>query len=79
MTIQELRTQRDAVLLDRFCEKGVFLDIAGKTIGGVCRAGDMGEVLTVLHVFDAKEDALLEIRRKLGEIRRKLGEVTANL
>jgi len=56
---QELRNQRDDVLINRFCEKGTFIDIGGKTIGGVCRPVDMSELLTVLHYFDSKEDGLL--------------------
>ena len=56
---QEIRNQLDVVLLDLFCEKGTFIDITGKTIGGVCRPGDMGEILTVIHHYQAKEDALL--------------------
>ena len=55
---QELRNQLDAVLLDRFCDKGTYLDNTGKIIGGVCRPGDMGEILTVIHHYQAKEDAL---------------------
>ena len=56
---QEIRIQLDAVLLDLFCDKGTFIDIRGKLIGGVCRKGDMGEILTVIHHYQAKEDALL--------------------
>ena len=55
---QEIRNQLDAVLLDRFCDKGTFIDVGGKVIGGVCQKGDMGEILTVIHHYQAKEDAL---------------------
>lgn len=56
--VLELLKRRDDNYLELFCEKGVYMDVSGNLVGGVCKPASIEKVLEYIHQYDAR---LLEI------------------